>query len=87
MLKEIDDKAQEMSSAVYYAWINATCHEEVFSYFDVEPTSLPTVVFLHTGHNIYSTLIGTFDKDTIESYDQQFRNERLPKQKVKVEKR
>ena len=65
MLAEIDEEADEVSSAVYYSWINATCHDEVFSYFDVDPTSLPTVVYMHTGHNIHSILIGAFNKESI----------------------
>ena len=80
MLAEIDEEADEVSSAVYYSWINATCHDEVFSYFDIDPTSLPTVVYMHVGHNIYSTLIGAFNKESIMEHELKFKNERLPKQ-------
>jgi len=81
MLAEVDKQAGSNMSPIHFTWVNTTCHvssvsssgsqlfvflqAEVFSYFDVDPTSLPTVVFMHVNHNKYAQMIGKFDKESI----------------------
>ena len=67
--------------------VNATCHGEVFSYFDVDPTAIPTVVFLHYNHLKYGTMIGRFDRESIEEHEEKFKSGKLPLQDIKVDKR
>jgi len=59
----------------------------VFSYFDVDPTALPTVVYTHVEHNKYGVMIGKFDKESIEEHEEKFKNGRLPLQDIRVDKR
>lgn len=59
----------------------------MFSYFDVDPTALPTVVYTHVEHNKYGVMIGKFDKESIEEHEEKFKNGRLPLQDIKVDKR
>ena len=37
----------------------------MFSYFDVDPTALPTVVFMHVNKNKHGAMIGKFDAESI----------------------
>ena len=60
---------------------------EIFKYFDVEPTALPTVVYMHAGHNRYGSMIGKFDKEVVLTHEDKFKNGKLPLQEVKVDKR
>jgi len=61
MLEEIDRQAGKNMSPIHYTWVNTTCHEEAFKYFNVDPTMLPTVVFMHVNHNKHASMIGKFD--------------------------
>jgi len=65
LLQQMDEAAGKDSSPVHYTWVNATCHGEVFEYFDVEPTALPTILYLHQQHNKYGVMIGKFDAESI----------------------
>ena len=60
---------------------------EIFSYFDVDPTALPTVVYLHTSHNKYGAMIGKFDRESIEDHEEKFKSGKLSVQDMKVDKR
>ena len=53
----------------------------------MDPTALPTVVFLRADKNKYGAMIGKFDKDSIKENDDKFKNGKIPMQEVKVEKR
>ena len=61
----VDAEAEIDKSPVHFGWVNATCHSEVFSYFDVSPNSLPTVVFLHVNQNKHGVMEGKFEKEEI----------------------
>ena len=54
-----------MKSALHFAWVNATCHREIFDYFDVDPTMTPTVIFYTAIKNKHTTMIGKFDHKTV----------------------
>jgi len=83
----MDEAAGKNSSPVHYTWVNATCHTEIFSYFNVEPTSLPTIVYLHQQHNKYGVMIGKFDEESIEEHEDKFKNGKMALSDVKVDKR
>ena len=53
LLEDLDKKAGESMSPIHFTWINATCHDEIFKYFDIDSTMLPTVVFLYVRNNLY----------------------------------
>jgi hypothetical protein len=62
---------------VYYSWLNTTCHGEIFKYFDVDPTSLPTVLYYAPHINKYYQMIGKFDADTVADHEDRFKNGKL----------
>jgi len=45
ILEEKEAFAEKSSLPVYYSWVNTTCHPEWLKYFNVQPFSVPTVVF------------------------------------------
>lgn len=85
LLAELDEKAGKNMSPIHYTWLNATCHEEAFKYFDVDPTMLPTVVFMSVNNNIHASMIGKFDKDTILEHERRFKHAKVPVKDIKVD--
>jgi len=83
----MDEAAGKNSSPVHYTWVNATCHGEIFAYFGVEPTALPTIVYLHQQANKYGVMIGKFDAESIEEHEEKFKNGKLSLSDVLVDKR
>jgi len=53
----------------------------------VDPTALPTVVYLHTQHNKHGSMIGKFDKESILEHEEKFKSGKLPIQDIKVDPR
>ena len=86
ILSMVDQQAEIDKSPVHYSWVNATCHSEVFSYFDVVPTSLPTVVFIHVNQNKHGVMIGKFDQEAILKNEAKFKKGKLPMRDIMVEK-
>lgn len=72
-------------SPIHYTWLNATCHEEAFRFFDVDPTMLPTVIFMHVNHNKQAPMIGKFDEETILDHEERFKSAKLSIRDVKVD--
>lgn len=56
----------------------------MFSYFDVDPTSLPTVVYYIPQHNRYASLIGKFDTEVIGDHEERFKQGKLSTQEARV---
>jgi hypothetical protein len=57
-----------VGSPVHYTWLNTTCHSEVFSMFDVDPTSLPTVLYYVANSNKFFQMIGSFDIESVVNH-------------------
>jgi hypothetical protein len=87
ILEKIDQKAGRTSSPIHYTWVNATCHDEVFKFFEVDPTMLPTVVFMHVNHFKYTPMIGKFDEESIADHEERFKTGKLALHDVKVDRR
>ena len=60
---------------------------ELFKYFDVDPTSLPSIIFYTPVNNKYTQMIGKFDADTVLSHEDRFKNGRISLIDAKVPKR
>lgn len=86
-LESISQQAERAKSALHFAWINATCHREIFDYFDVDPTMTPTVVFYTAGKNKHTTMIGKFDHKTVVEQSDLFVTGKLPVFKPKIDLR
>lgn len=65
-------------SPIHYTWINATCHKEALNYFNVDPTMLPTVVFMHISKNRHSLMEGKFDRDSLREHEHRFKLGKVP---------
>ena len=39
----------------------------------MDPTALPTVVFMHVNQNKYGTMIGKFDQESIVEHEEKFK--------------
>ena len=50
----------------------------MFKYFDIDPTMLPTVAFMHVNHNKYAAMIGKFDEEAILDHEERFKTGKLP---------
>ena len=53
----------------------------------MEPTALPTIVYLHQHANKYGVMIGKFDQESIEEHEDKFKNGKLSLRDAKVDKR
>ena len=59
----------------------------MFKYFDVDPTSLPTVIYYAPHINKFYQMIGKFDAETVHDHEERFKNGKLSLVSAKVEKR
>lgn len=53
----------------------------------MDPTALPTVIFYNSQHNRYGTMIGKFDRESIEDHEDRFKNGKLASRDAKVDKK
>ena len=60
---------------------------EIFNYFDVDPTALPTMVYYNSQHNKYGTMIGKFDEESLTTHEEKFKTGKIPLSEAKVNKR
>lgn len=79
--------AEQEKTALHYTWINGTCHREIFNFFDIDPTNIPSVVFYTANKNKHTTMIGKFDYPTVIEQSNSFTSGKLPVFKPKVDKR
>ena len=79
--------AEQAKTALHYTWINASCHREIFNFFDLDPTMIPSLVFYTANKNKHTTMIGKFDYSTVMEQSDLFLNGKLPVFKPKVDKR
>lgn len=87
ILEELETNANRYASVVHYSWVNATCHPEIFEFFDIDPTMLPTMVYYNSQHNKYGKHIGMFTKEMIEDHEERFKKGSLSLQDAKVDRK
>lgn len=51
-----------------FLYVNATCHEDLLQQFNLGVDSLPNAIVYIPSKEIYTTMIGTFDKESIDSF-------------------
>ena len=51
--------AGSVKSPLHFGWLNATCHKEIFNYFDV-PKMVPTMVSYAAVNNKHTKMIEKF---------------------------
>ena len=51
-----------------YMYLNATCHDEILQQFNLGIDSLPNAIVYFPTKDLYSTLIGTFDQESINMF-------------------
>lgn len=57
--------AGKTNQAVFYSWIDATCHSYFLKMFGIEPDSLPNVIFYKPSVQRFASVIGAFNEETI----------------------
>ena len=86
ILEEVEANANRFASVVHYSWVNTTCHPEIFDFFDVDPTMLPTMVYYNSQHNKYGKHIGMFTKEMIADHEERFKKGSLSFMDAKVDR-
>jgi hypothetical protein len=84
LVAELDQKADRGGLPIYYAWLNTTCHPEIFQWFNVDPNFMPTIIYYSPEHGKHANLIGKFDKESLIEHEIKFKEGKLPLQKAKV---
>jgi hypothetical protein len=51
-----------------FGWVNATCHESFSAVFNVNSASLPNIIAYIPSREVYTSLVGTYDLENIESF-------------------
>lgn len=51
-----------------YLWLNATCHSDLLLEFGVSVDSIPNALVYVPSKEVYTTMIGTFDKSSIDTF-------------------
>jgi hypothetical protein len=51
-----------------YLYLNATCYEEILLDFNISVDSLPNALVYIPSKEVYTSMIGTFDKESIDSF-------------------
>lgn len=77
ILADLDKEAEKSLSPIHYSWVNTTCHSYVFNYFGIDPLTAPNVVFFNPAKGRHASMIGTFDKATVEEHQEKFLKGRL----------
>lgn len=66
MLEELVEKDQNKPYS--YLYVNATCHDELLQEFNINVDSLPNAIIYVPTKDVYTSLIGTFDEESINSF-------------------
>ena len=66
LLNELNEESQEKPYSFLY--LNATCHTEFLEEFSVNIDSLPNALVFVPIKDMYTSMIGTFDKESIQSF-------------------
>lgn len=53
----------------------------------MDPTAIPTVIFYNSQQNKYATMIGKFDRESIEDHEERFKQGKLATREAKVDKK
>lgn len=84
LVAELDAVAERTGLPVYYSWLNTTCHPEFFQWFNVDPNFMPTVVYYAPEVNKHASLIGNFNKESLQEHETKFKDGKLGLQDAKV---
>jgi hypothetical protein len=67
-LEGVELSLRQKSRPASFGWVNATCHSDFSSLLNINIESLPNLVVYVPSKNLYTSLIGTFEQDTIVNF-------------------
>ena len=86
ILENVNSSLRKKQRPATFGWVNATCHTEFASQMNINSESLPNLVVYVPSKDLYASLIGTFDHDTIVSFVERVLKGKVSLYKIEKEK-